>query len=218
MRTTALKRLIPPLLLALIFALLPMNGIAEDTPFEIQGEWIAGTIYSNALRRLSMQSEGMLTADDYQIVYEIDESEKRIYLNIAEDGSSEDAEAAFERISDTACIVYNVVDAPIGYFIERCSESSDSPEFLCYEIKLDTAFFLYDGKIIKDKAEKLEYLFLEDQLYITDGNEYMGGNVVFYGDGAFMLDTGSTITWNENYPPIEVWMLFVKSDIIQQNP
>lgn len=222
MRTTVLQRTIPLLLLVLIIALLPTSSIAEDAQFEIQGEWIAGTIYSNALYQLSMQSDGTLATDVGEITYEIDEEEGQISLTISGgDGYSESTKAIFIRLDDVSCLVYNAIDdlwtgntVPTGYYIVRAGDSS-TVEFLCYDIKLTDDFFLYNNKLIRNNEEKLDYLMLEDKLYITDGNEYMEGNIVFHGDSAFMYDTGCTITQNENYPPIEIWMLFIKRDLVR---
>lgn len=222
MRATLLQRTIFLLLLVVLIALLPANGITEDAQFEIQGEWIAGTIYSNALYQLSMQSDGTLATDVGEITYEIDEEEGQISLTISgEDGYSESAKAIFIRLDDASCLVYNAIDdlwtgntVPTGYYIVRTGDSS-SVVFLCYDIKLTDDFFLYNNKLIRNNEEKLDYLLLEDKLYITDGNEYMAGNIVFHGDSAFMYDTGCTITQNENYPPIEIWMLFIKRDIVR---
>ena len=215
MRTIVHNRLLS-LLAILLVILMPINGIASDAQLELQGEWIAGTIYSHTQLILTKQSEGMLTADNCQITYEIDEDAGTINLLITEDDDSfEKIEAAHASIGENAHFVYMMVEKPVGYFIVQSPATGKTGEFMCYEVELDTSFFFYDGKAIKDKNDKFEYSYLDDKLYITDGNEYMGGHVTSYGDDAFILDTGNTITWHEEYPPIMIWMLFVQGEIIR---
>lgn len=215
MRTIVHNRLLS-LLAILLVILMPTNGIASDAKIELQGEWIAGTIYSHTQFILTKQSEGALTADNCQITYEIDEDTGTINLLISEDGDSfEKIEAAYASIGEAAHFVYMMVEEPTGYFIVQSPVTGKTDELMCYEVELDTSFFFNDVEVIKDKNEKFEYSYLDDKLYITDGNEYMGGHVTPYGDDAFILDTGNTITWHEEYPPIMIWMLFIQSEIMQ---
>lgn len=215
MRTIVHNRLLS-LLAILLVILMPINGIASDTQLELQGEWIAGTIYSHTQLILTKQSEGTLTADNCQITYEIDEDTGTINLLIAEDGDSfEKIEAAYASIGEAAHFVYMMVEEPAGYFVVQSPATEKTGELLCYEVELDTLFFFNDTEVIKDKNKKYEYSYLDNKLYIIDGNEYMGGYVTSYGDDAFILDTGNTITWHEEYPPIMIWMLFIQGEIIQ---
>lgn len=215
MRTIVHNRLLSLLAILLVF-LMPINGIASDVQLELQGEWIAGTIYSHTQLILTKQSEGTLTADNCQITYEIDKDTGTINLLIAEDDDSfEKIEAAYASIGEAAHFVYTMAEKPVGYFIVQSPATEKMNELFCYEVELDTSFFFNDGEAIKDKNEKFEYSYLDDKLYIADGNEYMGGHVTTYGDDAFILDTGTTITWHEEYPPIMIWMLFVQGEIIR---
>lgn len=196
------------IIVILAFAGYPSH--ADSVEYDIQGEWFAEAFYTKLCRSASVNEKG---------VFVIVDGEESVLLHengLVEYSNGEIQNVSVKRLSDDCILFYDVMEKTLSGML-LVLNGEDWKQYDIYSAEL---ILTLNGNMIKySENVKTDYLYMGEELYISNGDKYTRGNVQFYGEDAFMylIDDEPYIVSYGDYK--SDWgtplMFFVRSNIIE---
>ncbi len=182
-------------LLLIVVIMLSSTVYAESDDYQIEGEWYTSTSYTNLCYELTTDGDGCFynSSQKQKTVFypdgRIDTIDTKEYVNVYGEKSYIESEPdtlsmKIEKLADESIIYYDIMNNELtGIIIIK------DDIWKAYSIGAAKKIFCLNGKAIShDSNKSMDYHVVGNQLFFTNGQEYISGTVRKLGEKAFTYD------------------------------